>query len=94
MIWILERAHQLVCTLRGHDVILHFERDRLSLCCLNCALQTRGWSLVPEVGHAALTHDLGCRPGPYWRLRRVVESALRSAPPSVRAGSLRRLVIS
>jgi hypothetical protein len=79
MISILERAHQLACSLRGHDVILHFERDRLSLCCLNCALQTPGWSLVPEVRHAASTHDLYRGPGPYWRLHRLVEGALLAA---------------
>jgi len=75
MISILERAHQLVCTLRGHDVIPHFERDRLLLRCLNCALQTSGWSLVPEAGHGA-AHDVRRRPG---RLHRVGEGVLLAA---------------
>jgi hypothetical protein len=46
--WILERTHQFACGLRGHDTMLHFEPKRLSLRCLNCSLQTRGWSLEPE----------------------------------------------
>jgi hypothetical protein len=79
MISILERAHQLVCALRGHDAILHFERDRLSLRCLNCALETPGWSLVPEARHAALTHNLHDGSGPHLRLHNLVEGALLAA---------------
>jgi hypothetical protein len=79
MTWILERAHQLTCGLRGHNAILHFEQKRLSLRCLNCALQTRGWNLEPEAGHAALTHDVRPAQGPYWRWHKVVEGALLAA---------------
>jgi hypothetical protein len=53
MTGILERAQQLVCGLRGHHVIVHFERDRLSLRCFNCALHTAGWNLKPEASHEA-----------------------------------------
>ena len=79
MMEILERSHQLVCSLRGHDAVLHFERNRLSLRCLNCALQTPGWNLDPEAAHAASTHDLSPEHGPYWRLHKVVEGVLLAA---------------
>ena len=79
MVGILERAHQLVCGMRGHDVVLHFERNRLSLRCLNCTLQTSGWSLDPEGAPETSTHDLRQGHGPYWRLHKVVEGALLSA---------------
>jgi hypothetical protein len=76
---ILERGHQLACSLRGHDVVLHFERNRLSLRCLNCALQTPGWSLDPKGAHAASTHDVREGHGLYWRVHKVVEDALLAA---------------
>jgi hypothetical protein len=94
MMGILERGHQLVCSLRGHDAVLHFERNRLSLRCLNCALQTPGWSLGPEDAHTA-THDLRHGHGPYWRFHKVVEGALHAAtrhhfPSSLLHAAVRR----
>jgi hypothetical protein len=78
MLGIFEQGHQLICGLRGHEVVFHFEPNRLSLRCLNCALQTPGWTLGPEGVHAA-THDPRQGHGPYWRLHKVVEDALLAA---------------
>ena len=33
------------CGLHGHDNLLHFERDRMSLQCASCGHQTPGWEL-------------------------------------------------
>jgi hypothetical protein len=38
----------MICGLRGHDEVLHFERHRLSLRCLSCGHETTGWSLESE----------------------------------------------
>jgi hypothetical protein len=34
-----------VCGLRGHDMVLHFEPERLSLQCLACGARTQGWAI-------------------------------------------------
>jgi hypothetical protein len=33
------------CGLHGHDNLLHFEKDRMSLECASCGHQTPGWEL-------------------------------------------------
>jgi hypothetical protein len=38
-------VREAVCGLRGHDMVLHFEPDRLSLECLACGARTQGWAL-------------------------------------------------
>jgi hypothetical protein len=52
MTWLLDRLQRLPCVFRGHDNVMHFERDRLSLRCLSCGYRTPGWSLGPDVGYA------------------------------------------
>src|SRR5689334_25353629 len=62
MSWLLEPLRRMYCALRGHDTILVFHRDRLSLRCLSCSFRTDGWSLQPEsfntssATHERLTH--------------------------------------
>jgi hypothetical protein len=57
--WLLERLRRLPCILSGHDSVLCFECDRLSLRCLSCGYRTPGWSLRPDVGHASSpVHEL------------------------------------
>jgi hypothetical protein len=38
-------ARETLCFLGGHDMVLHFEPARLSLKCLSCGAETRGWDL-------------------------------------------------
>jgi hypothetical protein len=57
VIWILEWPLRLTCGLRGHDMALRFERDRLSLRCLSCGHQTVGWNLGPEIVHRASAEE-------------------------------------
>jgi hypothetical protein len=36
---------QTFCGLRGHDTLLHFEDERMSLRCVSCGHETPGWEL-------------------------------------------------
>jgi hypothetical protein len=63
MTWLLDRLRRLPCVFRGHDSVLHFESDRLSLRCLSCGYRTRGWRLGPDIGYASSPiHELSPRP--------------------------------
>jgi hypothetical protein len=63
MTWLLERLRRLPCVFRGHNSVLHFETDRLSLRCLSCGYRTRGWRLGPDIGHApSPVHEFSPRP--------------------------------
>jgi len=63
MTWLLERLRRLPCVFRGHDSVLHFENNRLSLRCLSCGYRTPGWRLGPDVGYASSpVHKLSPRP--------------------------------
>jgi hypothetical protein len=46
---ILDRAfdqvRQFVCSLHGHDALLHFEQGRMSLQCTSCGYETPGWDV-------------------------------------------------
>ena len=43
-----EQLRQFLCSLHGHDALLHFEQGRISLQCTSCGYQTPGWDLRPE----------------------------------------------
>lgn len=36
---------QAYCGLHGHDTLMHFEKDRMSLQCASCGHETPGWEL-------------------------------------------------
>lgn len=78
MIRSLEQLQQFLCGLRGHDEVLHFERNRLSLRCLSCGHQTAGWNLAPDVVRLEVQpvtrHSLEAR---IVQARDVVADALR-----------------
>jgi hypothetical protein len=42
MEWMVRRV---ICGLFGHDMLLHFEKHRLSLRCISCAHETTGWTI-------------------------------------------------
>jgi hypothetical protein len=42
---VLDRVRQVFCGLHGHDTLLHFEQDRMSLRCVSCGHETPGWEL-------------------------------------------------
>jgi hypothetical protein len=39
------RLGQLVCGLRGHDSVLHFEGNRVNMRCTSCGHDTPGWAI-------------------------------------------------
>jgi hypothetical protein len=43
---VLDRIVQVFCGVRGHDNLLHFERDRMFLQCVSCGHESPGWSLT------------------------------------------------
>jgi hypothetical protein len=42
---VIDRLRQMYCGLHGHDTLLHFEHDRMSLRCVSCGHETPGWEL-------------------------------------------------
>jgi hypothetical protein len=42
---LMTRVSQLVCGVRGHDTLLHFGDERISLRCASCDHETPGWEL-------------------------------------------------
>ncbi|OFW05067.1 MAG: hypothetical protein A3H96_06050 [Acidobacteria bacterium RIFCSPLOWO2_02_FULL_67_36] len=39
------RLGQLLCGLRGHDSVLHFEANRVMMRCTSCGHDTPGWEI-------------------------------------------------
>lgn len=39
------RLGQLLCGLRGHDSVLHFEGNRVMMRCTSCGHDTPGWEI-------------------------------------------------
>jgi hypothetical protein len=42
---VMDWLRQMLCGLRGHDTMLHFEQERMSLRCVSCGHETPGWEL-------------------------------------------------
>jgi hypothetical protein len=40
------RLRQLLCGLRGHDSLLHFEGKRMMMRCASCGHDTPGWDIA------------------------------------------------
>jgi hypothetical protein len=41
----LARFGQVLCGLRGHDSVLHFEGKRVNMRCTSCGHETPGWEV-------------------------------------------------
>jgi hypothetical protein len=41
----LGRVGRLFCAMRGHDPVLHFERNRVMMRCTSCGHDTPGWEI-------------------------------------------------
>lgn len=39
------RLGQLLCGVRGHDAVLHFENNRVMMRCTSCGHDTPGWEI-------------------------------------------------
>ena len=42
----ISRISQLLCGLRGHDSVLHFESNRVMMRCTSCGYDTPGWEIT------------------------------------------------
>jgi hypothetical protein len=42
---VTDKVRQFLCSLHGHDALLHFERGRISLQCASCGYETPGWDV-------------------------------------------------
>jgi len=42
----ISRLGQLLCGMRGHDAVLHFERNRVMMRCTSCGHDTPGWEIT------------------------------------------------
>jgi hypothetical protein len=42
---LLASVRAMLCGLRGHDTMLHFEQERMALRCVSCGHETPGWDL-------------------------------------------------
>jgi hypothetical protein len=43
---VMEQVRTMLCALRGHDTLLHYEQERLALRCVSCGHETPGWALT------------------------------------------------
>ena len=41
----ITRLGQLFCGMRGHDALLHFEANRVTMRCTSCGHDTPGWEI-------------------------------------------------
>lgn len=50
---VLAQIRQWFCAVRGHDLLLHFERRRLSLRCADCGWESPGWTIDKPMNAAS-----------------------------------------
>jgi hypothetical protein len=48
---VVSRIRHGLCAVRGHDLVMHFERRRLSLLCSKCGWNSTGWTIHGPTGH-------------------------------------------
>jgi hypothetical protein len=42
---VFDWLRQAYCAIHGHDTMLHFQHERMSLRCVSCGHETPGWAL-------------------------------------------------
>jgi hypothetical protein len=42
---VIDWLRQAFCAIHGHDTMLHFQHERMSLRCVSCGHETPGWTL-------------------------------------------------
>lgn len=50
MLPVWTRVGQWLCGVRGHEAVLHVERERMWLECVNCGHATPGWTIPSRLG--------------------------------------------
>jgi len=57
------KVRQGVCGLHGHDALMHFGKNRLSLLCTSCGHESPGWELDPRAaGNGVRAASRGAQP--------------------------------
>lgn len=51
------RLGQLLCGLRGHDSVLHFEANRVMMRCTSCGYDSPGWEITGRAPRARIEGD-------------------------------------
>ena len=51
------KLRQLLCGLGGHDSLLQFEKERISLLCASCGHESPGWALTDAPPKVVLRGD-------------------------------------
>ena len=49
--WTVNRAHQELCSVRGHESYLYFDEDRVYLRCVACGYESPGWEVGKHSAH-------------------------------------------
>ncbi|HEY8551336.1 MAG TPA: hypothetical protein VIL35_15370 [Vicinamibacterales bacterium] len=52
---LFRRIGQMLCGFRGHDLVRHYERDRVALQCTSCGHVSPGWHIggaTPQLRYA------------------------------------------
>src|SRR3954466_5237871 len=61
---------QLLCGLRGHDAVMHFEGNRVNMRCTSCGHDTPGWEITGKGPRRRYQGDARRHPlGPQRRVR-------------------------
>ena len=59
----LQMTHRVGCLVRGHDLVMQYDKNLLSLRCLACGYHTPGWALNerPPQPHSAVVRLAAAR---------------------------------
>ena len=67
------RLGQFLCGLHGHDALLHFEANRVTMRCTSCGHNTPGWEISgqgPRLRYTGDAHRLSLKTKPQLVLRK------------------------
>lgn len=53
------RLGQMLCGLSGHDLVRHYEQNRVALICASCGHVSPGWELTAPLPHQRYAGDPG-----------------------------------
>ncbi|HEY3093614.1 MAG TPA: hypothetical protein VGJ52_10970 [Vicinamibacterales bacterium] len=53
--WLAQRLRWAVCAVRGHETLLQFGENRISLRCMACGHETTGWTIGEPPPRAPVT---------------------------------------
>ena len=51
------RVGQFLCSLRGHDSVLHFEANRVMMRCTSCGHDSPGWEITGRAPRVRIEGD-------------------------------------